>query len=387
MTHDDARLLLSAVSDGEAARTPELDAHLAGCPDCTRYAADLARVATLTAALPRPTAPKDLPHRVTRRITRRRWAFRLAPALAAATAAAVVALTLPGPGTSLFPLPPAAAAEPLLRVRTLYVERTVTAGEVVSREKIWWRAPASVRIERTVTGPEGKYFETVVEGPGFRFEHGMTTTGPPPSITLPEPLSPTVQLLGEPRGAGPVVAGRRTTRYDVSVGGDVRTALVAEGLTLGGTDSLVVSKESPGTSKTTQVLRVNEPIDDALLARPPSSESDAGFRGRALDRLRIEPDALPEGFAVTTAGSGPDGEAYLLTNGSLPVLVREGGISVEPTSEVRTVERGATAYQVTVDLYAPPAVQVDTGRGVVTVSAPLPVESLVDLAVALYGLE
>lgn len=388
MTHDEARLLLSAVADGEAERTPGVDAHLAGCAACTTYARDVARLSDLTAALPYPKAPAGLPARVARATRRRRRRWALVPALAAATAAAVVALTLPGPGTALLPLPPAAAAEPLLRLRSLYVERAITSGPYVTKEKIWWRAPGRVRIERDRTDPGGSSRELVIEGPGFRYADGVLSAGLPPSITLPEPISPTVALIGRVVGPGPVVAGRATTTYQVAVDGETRTAHVADGLVLGGRESLVLVKAgASGATKTTQVVRVNPDLAPELFVPPADGRADGGFRQRALGDLAIAPDRGLDGFALVAAGAGPEGEAFLLANGSLPVLVREGGIVGTRTSETRTVLRGGKPYLVEVDLYAPPSVQVDTGRGVVTVSAPLPLDSLVTLATGLYGLE
>ncbi|HWL37481.1 MAG TPA: zf-HC2 domain-containing protein [Frankiaceae bacterium] len=390
MTHDEVRELLGAVADGEAARTADLAAHLRECVGCAAYDDALARLSTLTAALPRERAPETLPARVTRRIRRRRRARWYVPALAAATAALVALPLLPGPQAALTPLPPAAAAEPLLTLRSLYVERTVTSGEVVSRERIWWRAPSSVRIERRVTEPGGGSYDTLtIETPGRRYAEGELTTGLPPSIALPEPLSVTAALLGADRGPGPVVAGMRTRTYEVVVDGETRTAHVADGIGLGGTDSSIVLSKTGGrgTVKTTQKAEVNAAVPDSLFEPPlgPAPSTEAGFAERDLGDLAIEPVRRPEGFEVVRAGSGPDGEAVLLARGSLPVLVTSGGLRDYP--EVRTVVRGVEPYYVGVDLYAAPAVQVQTEHGVVTVSAPLPLDSLVELAVEMYGVE
>lgn len=388
MTHDEVRDLLGAVADGEAARTAGLVAHLAGCPDCAAYDARLARLSALTAALPRERAPSTLPDRVTRRIRRRRRARWYVPALAAATAALVALPLLPGPQAALTPLPPAAAAEPLLALRSLYVERTVTDGATTSRERIWWRAPSSVRIERRVTEPGGGTYDTLtIETPGRRYDERELTTGLPPSIALPEPLSVTAALLGIDRGPGPVVAGMKTRTYEVIVDGETRTAHVADGIGLGGTDSSIVLSKTGGrgTVKTTRKVEVNGAVPDALFDPPAGSARDAGFAERDLGDLAIDPVRRPEGFEVVRAGSGPGGEAVLFARGSLPVLVTAGGLRGHP--EVRTVVRGVEPYYVGVDLYAAPAVQVQTGRGVVTVSAPLPLDSLVALAVEMYGVE
>lgn len=383
MTHDDALALVSAVADGEAATTPDLERHLETCAPCAAFADDLARLSTLAAALPRPKAPEALARNVSRRISRRRWAFRAVPALAAATAVVVVATTLPGPGTALVPLPPAAAAEPLLSLRSLYVERTVTSGSVVTKERIWWRAPGYVRIERS--GTEPVFDPLVIETPTLRYAEGVRTRDPVPAIVLPEPLSPTVALVGRDFGPGPAVAGLPTRIYEVVVDGEVRTAYVAGGIHLGGRESLVVSKMgSGGTRKTTTRLDLNPDLPDSLFVPPAAPETDGGFRARPVGDLRIEPDALPEGFGVLRSGSGPEGEALLLVRGSLPVLVRAGGLLDTGPSETRTIG----GHLVSVALYESPSVQVTTGDGVVvTVSAPLPPESLVALARAMYGLE
>ncbi|HVF05756.1 MAG TPA: zf-HC2 domain-containing protein [Frankiaceae bacterium] len=392
MTHDDARLLLSAVADGEAERTAALDEHLASCAGCATYATDLAGLSALAAALPRPAAPPSLAPRVLARVRgarRRRWALRLAPALAVATAVAVVATTLTGaPG---LPLPPAAAAEPLLRLRSLYVERTIDAPGAVTEEKVWWRAPASVRVERTTVYGDGTTDSTLlVQTPEFRYEYGELTEHLAPAILQPEPVSPTVALLGRDTGPGPDVAGVPTRAYELVVDGERRLAYVFDGLTLGGVDALVLTKsgESGTPTKTTRVLRVNPDLPDVLFAPPEAGPGeDGGFRPRDLGDLRIAPARRPEGFRVVRSGAGREGEAYLLASGSLPVLVRAGGLRRTDGREQRTVTHAGAAYPVAVDLYAPPSVQVATPAGPVTVSAPLPLESLAALAVGMYAAE
>jgi hypothetical protein len=388
MTHDEVRDLLGAVADGEAARTPALATHLRECAGCAAYDDGLARLSALTAALPRDRAPSTLPDRVTRRIRRRRRARWYVPALAAATAALVALPLLPGPQAALTPLPPAAAAEPLLSLRSLYVERTVTDGTTTSRERIWWRAPASVRIERHVTERGGETYDTLtIETPGSRYDEGALTTGLPPSVALPEPLSVTTALLGTDRGPGPVVAGLPTRTYEVVVDGETRTAQVADGIALGGTDSSIVLSKTGGrgVTKTTRRVDVNAAVPDALFDPPQGPARDAGFAERDLGDLGIDPVRRPEGFAVVRAGSGPEGEAALFARGSLPVLVTSGGLRGD--GEVRTVTYGGAPYLVRVHLYDVPSVQLDTGHGVVTVSAPLPLDSLVALATAMYGVE
>ncbi|MDQ1712588.1 MAG: hypothetical protein QOE45_2038 [Frankiaceae bacterium] len=376
MTHDEVRDLASAVADGEAAATPAYREHLASCASCSGYAASLDRLRVLTAALPREPAPVALPQRVRSRIGRRRVAFRLVPALAAATAAVLVVTLLPGPAS--FPVRSAGAAEPLLRLRSLYVERTV--GED-TQERIWWRAPGSVRIERHT--PDGDTVE--IRTPGSAYDSGLLTTGVAPEIALPEPISPTVALLGRDTGPGPEVAGRPTRRYVLTIGGDIRVAYVDAGVALRDDERIVLVKGGGPVTKRVTAVRIDTDIPDSTFAAPAgATRTDAGFRSRPLGSLRVEPASRPAGFSVVTAGRGPDGDAVLFARGSLPVLVRTGGLAASERGEVRTVVRGGRSYLVRADLYAPPGVQV-VRRGVtLTVSAPLPLDALVELAARMY---
>jgi hypothetical protein len=381
MTHDEVRDLAGALADGEATTTPAYDSHVAECAECAAYATSLDRLRVLTSALPRETAPAALPQRIRSRIRRRRVAFRLLPALAVATAAAVVVTVLPGPAS--FPAPRAGAAEPLLRLRSLYVERTVSDGHSTSTERIWWRAPGSVRIERHAT--DG--LDTVeIRTPGSAYDGGLLTTGVAPEIALPEPISPTVALFGRDTGAGPAIAGRPTRRYELKVAGETRVAFVDAGVTLRADESIVLTKLGLGpTVKRVTVVRLDPDVPDALFAPPgDAARTDAGFRTRPLGSLRVDPATRPAGFRVVTAGRGPDGDAVLFARGSLPLLVRTGGLTSTGRGEVRNVTRAGRTYLVNVDLYAPPAVQVTSRGRVLTVSAPLPLDALVDLAARMY---
>jgi hypothetical protein len=264
----------------------------------------------------------------------------------------------------------------LLRLRSLYVERTVTDATGTVRERIWWRAPGDVRIER-----DG---EVEIRTPGTEYAGGLLTTGVAPAVTLPEPVSPTVALLGRDTGAGPLVAGRPTRRYELVVGDGRRVAYVDAGLSLGADEQVVLAKEGGPVTKRATVVRANEPMPDSLFAPPAgATRTDAGFRARRLGSLAVDPDRRPEGFRVVVAGRGPEGDAVLLARGSLPVLVTTGVLTSTGSAEVRRVERGGVTYLVSVDLYAPPSVQVP-GRGLV-VTAPLPVDALVDLAARMYA--
>jgi hypothetical protein len=71
----------------------------------------------------------------------------------------------------------------------------------------------------------------------------------------------------------------------------------------------------------------------------------------------------------------------LLVRGSLPVLIRSGGLRAAQFGEVHVVDGVLTQ----VSLYGMPEAQLNTPRGSVVVSAPLPLESLVRLAKAMYA--
>lgn len=385
MTHDDARLHASARADGEAHDAAALDAHLAGCAECAAYARGLARLSTLAAALPREPAPRDLVATVTRHVRRRRLArgVRLGAGLAAATAAAVVLTTLPVT-TGTFPAPPAAAAEPLRALRSIYVERTVTSPEGEATERIWFRAPASVRIERVV---DGGPVEVTIDTPGTTYEGGVVTRHAAPGIPLPEPISPTVSLLGRDAGPGPTIAGRATRRVELTVGSERRTAYVdvERALALGADEVLVLTKL--GGQVTKRVTRVDRDaaVPDSLFAPPAgASEVDGGFRVRGLGSLGIAPRRLPEGYLPVLVGSDPAGESALFADGSLPLLVTTRPVDTDRPTDVRTVARGDRTYVVTVSLYAPPSVAFFRDGDAVTLVSPLPVDSLLAMAEAMY---
>ncbi|HEV2889684.1 MAG TPA: hypothetical protein VGX28_04855 [Frankiaceae bacterium] len=378
MTHDDARVLLSAVADGEAATTPDLDAHLASCAECAAYASGIARLSTLAAALPREPAPALAP----RRARGPRRLVRWVPALAVATAAAVALTVLPA-GDATFPAPPAAAAEPLRRLRSVYLERTVTGADGEAFERIWFRAPASLRIERSV---DGGPVETRIETPGTVYADGAVTTGAPPAIPLPEPLSPTVSLLGRDLGPGPVVAGRATRRVVLAVGEERREAFVdvERALALGGDEVLVLTKLSSTVTKRVTRVDVDPAIPDDLFTPPASApRDDAGFvRGDLGD---LAPRALPRGFEPVLVGRGPDGESALYADGSLPLLVTSRPIPQDDRAATTTRTRGERTYLVHLRLYAPPEVELARDGLAIRIQAPLPVDSLIDLAERMYA--
>lgn len=382
--HDDARLHASARADGEEYDAALLAAHLPECADCRAYDDGLARLSTLTAALPREPAPDPRPA-LARRVRRRRL-LRLAPALAAATAVAVAVTVLPS-GTATFAPPGAAAAEPLRTLRSLYLERTVTGPEGEFEERIWFRAPVYVRVDRV---RNGTVTTTRVETPHLSYDGDVVTTNAAPTIPLPEPLSPTVSLLGEDTGEGPVIAGRPTRTVVLTVGRQRRTAYVdtERALALGGDEVLILGKQAPGTTK--RVTRVDrDPVIpyDVFAPPPEARRVDGGFTPADLGRLSIEPDALPKGFASVASGRDAAGESALFVDGSLPLLVTTRPMPPPQEEELRTVARGDRVYLVTLDLYAPPSVQFLRGSVNVSLVAPLPVEALVDLAERMYPRE
>jgi hypothetical protein len=293
-----------------------------------------------------------------------------------------VALANGGPAT--FPLRPAAAATQLLDLRSLYVERTLTTGGTTTTERVWWRAPGSVRIERHTPGQPDTL---TIETPGVSYADGLLTTNAPPTIALPEPLSPTVALFGSDAGPGPRVLGQPTRRYDLTLGGETRVAyVVARNVVAFGEDAtVVVSKTGGRVTKRVTALRLDPDLGDDLFTPPAGvSTSDGGFRTRPLGGLDVEPKARPRGFRLVRAGRGSDGDAALFARGSLPVLVTSGGATGGEPYESRTVQRGTRTFLVVVGLYGAPAVEVRDGGRVVTVRAPLPVDALVDLAARMY---
>lgn len=377
MTHDDALLNASARADGEA-YDPALDAHLAGCAECAAYADGLARLSTLAAALPVERAP-DLAPWLVRRVRRRR-ALRWSSGLAAATAAAVVAVALPVTDAT-FPPPTAAAAEPLRRLRSLYAERTITGPDGTTVERVWFRAPASVRIERVVNGGPP---DVTIRTPDLRYEGGVLTRDVTPEIALPEPISPEVALLGTDTGPGPTVAGRPTRRLVLTVHGQRRVAYVDASLSLGAEDPVVLGKEAGTVTKRVTRLDVDPAIPDALFTPPAGNAADGGFRTRRIGSLSIEPERLPEGFVPVRAGSDVGGESLLLVDGALPLLVTSRPRDNGPAGDVRTVVSGGRTYLVTIGLYAVPSVEFLRDGVSVKVVAPLPVASLVAMADAMF---
>lgn len=398
--HARARELSSAEADGTATKhAGELSRHLDGCAECRAFAAGIDRLRVLAAALPRDRAPAGFTERVVAALPQRRRvlplrSWRLAPALAVALGVVLVVLFRPA---TRFDLPHAEAAEALARIRTLYVEREIEMPDgATTRERIWFRAPGSVRIERTTEGgPFPRLPELVIERPGERYTKlgaiERYETGLPPAIDLPEPLSPAVVLIGRDAGAGPTVAGRPTRRVEASLpDGSRRVAFVdvSRFTVLGGEDAVVLGKEAfgpegaPVSRKTTTALRYNEEIRGDLFRIPDAPPSDLGFRTAPPSSLRTRPRAIPEGFRLVRAGRGPDGEALLYTKGALRILVEEGFRQLAISDAVQV---GGTDGVASYDLYETPVVAFTAGIPI-TVSAPLPPEALAGLAAEMFGL-
>lgn len=421
MSHDLFCDLASAAHDGELdpASAADLAGHLDACADCARHAAALAALGTLVATLPRVGAPHALASSTVSRIRRgrRRGApRRAASAAAVAVAAAVLVLLLPGglvpptpfAPTRFAPLPADAAAVSLIGVRSMYIERTVVEdplGDAGRRhtavERIWWLAPAWLRVERVVTDAAGRRTrELTIRRGDTRYDQ---RTGRAPTVTrraapdldgIPEPLSSTVAVLGRPTGPGPAVAGRPTTRYELKVQLARRVALVdtARFVTLRGEDRLVLAKEhvENGVVVATRIVTrvdVNPPIDASRFDVPDDARAvDLGFRTRDPARLRgLVPDAAPD-LSVVAAGTSADGaDVVLYQSGAFPVLVTTAPpVVADDRADVEPVTVGTMPGLVRVPLYGYPSVSFTHDGARVTLVAPLPPAQLVDLAERMY---
>lgn len=406
MDHEEARMLASARSDGELdpSRFADLDEHLAGCDGCRTFAGALPQLSALAAALPREHAPADLARRVRDVMrerpvvlaSRRRW--RVAPALAAVVVVAIVAVTV---GTvPIVQVPTAEAARALARIETLYVEREVTTfdedGGVreVTRERIWFKAPGIVRTE-TQTGDERVL---VIEGPGYRYREDRNgkflNTGLLPALTpLPEPLTPTLSLIGTDIGPGPVILGRTTRRISVEFQGQRREALVdAERFTvLGMNEGVVLGKETVvrgrvAASKRTLALEYNPRLDGSLFEIPEEARViENGARSRPLGSLTAPPAGRLEGLTVVAAAQGAGVETILYADGAFQVAVRIDGPDSPPSLARRQAatigSRPATVY---LPLYGLPEIRFTVGTHRIAIQAPLPPAVLQELALRMY---
>lgn len=406
MNHHEARMLASALADGELepARLGELDEHLASCDPCRAFAGALPQLSVLAAALPREHAPSELPHRVRARLSEGspptirvpRW--RMAPALAAALVVALVALLVGS--VPIVRVPSAEAARALSRISSLFIERELTTfdesgrPDTVTRERLWFKAPGMIRTESETDGRK----TLVIERPGLRYQEDhngrFLNTGMLPSTTpLPEPLTPMLAILGGTSGDGPVVLGRPTRRIELMFGGERREALVdAETFAvLGVTESLVLGKETfegdrVVATKRTLALEYNVDVADSLFRVPEGATViDHGAEPRPLGTLTAPPAGPIEGLALVAAVAGSEGEAILYAKGAFQILVEIDGLTALPSpSRTQTTFVGSRRATLVLPLFGLPEVRFSVGTHRVAVRAPLAPPLLQELARQMY---
>jgi hypothetical protein len=405
--HDEARMLASARADGEleTARIAELDEHLAICEPCRAFAAALPQLSVLAAALPREHAPTDLTrrvragmaHRTPRATPSRRW--RLAPALTAAIVVGLIAVLVGS--VPIVRVPRAEAADALTRITSLFIEREITFFDDdgrpsgITREKLWFKAPGLVRSEtRTEDGPPILF----IERPGMRYREDATgrflETGLLPSTApQPEPLTPTIALLGTESGPGPVVLGRPTRRIQLTFEGERRVAFVDASTfaVLGVEESVVLGKETIQggrlkARKRTLALEYDLDLVDSLFQIPAGARiTDHGAKPRPLGSLTAPPAGRLEGLTLVAAASGPQGEAILYAKGAFQVLVEINGFSGAPSpSRSESTRVGRREATLILPLFGLPEVRFQVGGHGVAVRAPLPPQQLLELAEQMY---
>jgi hypothetical protein len=399
-------MLASARADGELepSRFAELDEHLATCEPCRAFAGALPQLSVLAAALPREHAPTDLTPRGRaglaaprpRAMPSRRW--RLAPALAAAIVVALVAVLMGS--VPIVRVPRAEAADALTRITSLFIEREITffgddgRPTGITKEKLWFKAPGLVRSE---TGSESD--RTIfIERPGLRFREdarGRTLeTGLLPSTaTLPEPLTPTIALLGLESGPGPVVLGRPTRRIQLMFEGERRVAFVDASTfaVLGAEESVVLGKETiqgdrVTARKRTVALEYNLDVPDSLFRIPAGAQTtDHGAKPRPLGTLTAPPAGPLEGLTLVAAAAGPQGEAILYAKGAFQVLVEIDGFSGTPApSRSEPARVGRREATLILPLFGLPEVRFGVGEHRVSIRAALPPAQLLELARQMY---
>ncbi len=406
MDHAEARMLASARSDGELdpSRFAELDEHLGMCDACRGFARALPGLSALAAALPREHAPADLTRRVRAGIgapqTRpgRRPGRRIAPAFAAAAVVTLVAVMTGS--VPIVRVPQAKASQALARISSLYIEREVVTfdedGEPkqTTREKIWFRAPGLIRTETRTDGETS----LTIERPGVRYrERGggpVLETGLLPSTTpLPEPLTPTIALLGEDIGPGPEVLGRPTRRIQLAIENQRRIALVdvREFSLVGVGETVVVGKEAFDQrrrieSKRVLALEYNPTLPDSLFEIPPGARIvDHGARPRPLGSLTAPPAGRLEGLALVAAAASPDQESILYAKGAFQVLVEIDGPQTLPFPSRREFIRvGSADATLVLPLYGLPEVRFSAGGHRIAIRAPFPPAELAELAAEMY---
>jgi hypothetical protein len=405
--HDEARMLASARADGELepARFAELDEHLAICEACRAFAAALPQLSVLAAGLPREHAPTDLTRRVRaglaerrpRSIPSRKW--RLAPALAAAIVVALVAVLMGS--VPIVRLPRAEAADALTRITSLFIEREITffgddgRQSGITREKLWFKAPGLVRSETVSQSGARTLF---IDRPGVRYREDATgrflETGLLPSTApLPEPLTPTIALLGTESGPGPVVLGRPTRRIQLTFEGERRVAFVDASTfaVLGVEESIVLGKETiqgdrVKARKRTVALEYDLDVPDSLFSIPAGARTtDHGAKSRPLGTLTAQPAGPLEGLTLVAAAAGPQGEAILYAKGAFQVLVEIDGFSGTPApSRSEPARVGRREATLILPLFGLPEVRFSVGEHRVSIRAALPPAQLLELARQMY---
>ena len=412
MTHEEARTYASALADGEldGRLVPALDEHLAGCANCSAFGDRVRDLSSLASALPAEAAPAALLEAVTERLSaapartpqlrpapRRRTSLAFAAVFAVTVVAVLGGLPLP-----TFRLSAAEATRALRRIESIFIERAVTDhtgpdSPTTTVERIWFKAPGLLRIERRTGGR----VEIEIRRPGERYVRNVTgafrETGlPPEENPVPEPLSPTIALLGNRVGPGPVVAGRATVRIEVQLGGrEHRSALVdaSRFVVLGSERNAIIQKRTTINgelveTKRTLKIRYNPALPPTLFAIPEVPSVDRGFRAGGLGSLAAPPRAVPAGMTLVRAGAGPLGAAALFADGAFAVLVEVNGPSAtsEGTVERQTTVAGRDAT-LALSLFDIPRVTFVVHGAQVTVVAPLEPDRLLALAASMYPAE
>lgn len=237
-----------------------------------------------------------------------------------------------------------------------------------------------------------------IERPGVRYlQEGndrVLETGLLPSTTsLPEPLTPTVALLGTDEGPGPEVLGRPTRRIVLAIENQRRVALVdAQDFSVVGIEeSVVVGKDVFAGQRLEERKRVlaleyNPVLPDSLFAIPPGSRVvDLGAEPRPLGGLTAPPAGRLEGLSFIAAGARRGEEAILYAKGAFQVLVEIDGPETAPFPSGRRLTRvGSSDAILVLPLYGLPEVRFSALGHRITVSAALPPAELIQLAENLY---
>lgn len=391
MDHEQARMLLGARRDGELHDAGALESHLAGCDACRAFDAAIERLSLVASRLPADAPPQ-------RFTPPARRPMRLGAALIAAIVVGLV-LIVTGLPVKTFNVTPAAAAAHLVNLRSLDVTRDIeerTADGTVTRvrERVRWQAPAFTRIDRT---PDGGVASTIIAGPGVRYERIGTfeslRTGLPPAADLPEPLSPTIALIGRDAGPGPMVAGRPTRRVQIEGPIVTRRALVdaQRAAVLSSTFDVVLQKEGffreRTVTKRVTSIRYNPSFPPDVFAVPSITPTTGSFRPAAVESLEYAPSALPAGFRVVRAGATIGQEWFLLARGAFLIHVEAGGAAQsfdDQTIESFPAAVGTRVGNVYAGLYSLPSIEFEHRGRLVRISAPMTVKQLSALAAQMY---